>query len=87
MGGDPEKLMEIIMNALQASGYTSRGDNGDALGGMDPGNQVKGWSGISLTRGPDDRPALADKDYIVEKLAMDGDAGQTGEIHNFTSPF
>jgi hypothetical protein len=41
------------------------------LSADDPANQVKGWSELTFDQGPDDRPALADKDYMIQKLAAD----------------
>jgi hypothetical protein len=68
--GDEEILQAL---ATLTSLVKDRMHNQDpGLSGMDrdPDNGPKAWSGISLTRGKDDRPTLSDKDYIIEKLAM-----------------
>lgn len=96
---DREMLLKImsalpddaILKALATSGIKI-GEPSDALAGMDPGNQVKGWSGISLTKGADDRPDMKAKDYLIEKLALNEGqdmpgAGSDGVGDNYTRPF
>lgn len=71
-----DMLLENIMKALEMSGIKFAEPKGSASGldgfEPDPRNKVKGWSGISLVKGGDDRPKLADKDYVIEKLGMHG---------------
>jgi phage replication-related protein YjqB (UPF0714/DUF867 family) len=87
-GRDLKMLMDLIMKALQVSGYADRGGGDDGLAGMNPHNRVQGWSGIQLTRGPDERPAISDKDYFIEKLALnEGQEMPHDSSMNFTQPF
>jgi hypothetical protein len=85
---DREMLLKLIgalpdnaiMQALSQHGINVSSPKGTATGlheGFmpDPNNKVKGWSGINLVRGKDERPKLADKDYIIEKLGLN--EGQT----------
>lgn len=67
---------EAIIAALGHSGIQV-GDQmgGDGLAGMDApaggDDGPKSWGDLTLSRGPDDRPDMAKKDYLVDKLAMD----------------
>ena len=37
------------------------------LGGEDPDNMVKSWGELKIEKGNDDRPKLADKDFLLKK--------------------
>lgn len=74
---DDNKILEALSMLTEAV-KSRMGDKSSSLEGFeppnDPNNKVKGWSGINLVKGPDDRPKLADKDYVIEKMALgDGD--------------
>lgn len=69
--GDDQILQALTMLTQAVKGRMNDGAKSGLEGfEPDPRNKVKGWSGISLVKGPDDRPKLADKDYIIQKLAM-----------------
>lgn len=69
----PEMLMDALSMKIKGGGAHSNGGPGGKDMSMfepDPDNKVKGWSGISLVKGADDRPKLADKDYVIQKLGL-----------------
>jgi len=39
-----------------------------ALSVQDPENKTRSWSNLRIAQGPDDRPALADKGYMVRRM-------------------
>jgi len=41
--------------------------DGLTLGGEDPDNMVKSWGDLKIEKGNDERPALADKNFLIKK--------------------
>jgi hypothetical protein len=86
---------EALMKSLEMHGiHLQNKGTADDLNGFapDPTNKVKGWSGINLVTGKDNRPKLADKDYIIKKLALNegqdmpgGSMGNSGQ--QYARPF
>lgn len=85
MGALPD---DTILKALQAQGIHIK-EPVDHLAGMDPNNMVQGWSGINIARGPDNRPRMADKNYLIEKLALNEgqEMPHDSSPGGFTRPF
>lgn len=74
---------EMLLKALSANGLNvasagQRDPMMEALTADDKDNRVKGFGELQLTRGPDDRPPISDKDYIIQKLAVESGLHDTG---------
>ncbi len=83
-----EEILQALENLTQLVKSRVKAGGDDPLAGMDAGNQVKDWSGLSLVRGPDDRPDMKAKNYLIEKLALgDGQEMPHDSSGSYAKPF
>lgn len=64
---DQMLLKALEVNGLKVDRSGADSDLAALSADQDPDNKIKGWSSLTMAKGQDDRPSLADKNFIVEK--------------------
>lgn len=86
-----DQILKMLSMGMKGGGING-GPGGHDMSqwAPDPSNKLQGMSGINIMRGPEDRPKIADKDYIIKKLALG--SGQEmphdeGNMGSYARPF